>query len=455
MAERERLQDEEVGRFWETARQRLEESNKEMDTEEPLDFSGETFPPDPTGEYFHGLPFRTAVSFAGAVFNCFNPFDRCEFGDEVDWTDCRFAGEDGCFLFARCQFLGAADFRDSHFPDLTEFRGVTFEDEADFSGQQITDLRFEPDDHADGDAPCRFQGAAHFDGCVLAEVSFSGVRFERDASFVGTRFTFWPRFRETTFRGKADFTKAVFERLSDEKRHAMSDAEAQRNRADFTKAVFEYDGDFTEAEFQCDVDFTDCSFDHDLEFRRATVRGGFIFERTQSRDGAKLCLLEAKIEGHPSSAYRTAKNLAHRRGDFRREGDFHYLEQCSMNTNERRHARWRCCPWGRGSQMRAWGSYIFGRGVYGYGEKPQRVLVAGATVIALWAWLYWLFDAATDGASSIWTYLYFSVVTFTTLGYGDLHPREGFCRFLAGSEALLGAALMALFVVALTRKYTR
>ena len=46
-------------------------------------------------------------------------------------------------------------------------------------------------------------------------------------------------------------------------------------------------------------------------------------------------------------------------------------------------------------------------------------------------------------------------ISFTTLGYGDLQPKEGFSRFLAGSEALFGAALMALFVVALTRKYTR
>jgi len=43
-------------------------------------------------------------------------------------------------------------------------------------------------------------------------------------------------------------------------------------------------------------------------------------------------------------------------------------------------------------------------------------------------------------------------VTFTTLGYGDLIPKPGF-RFWADMEALSGAALMALFVVGLTRKY--
>ena len=51
--------------------------------------------------------------------------------------------------------------------------------------------------------------------------------------------------------------------------------------------------------------------------------------------------------------------------------------------------------------------------------------------------------------------LYFSAVTFTTLGYGDFQPKPGFFRFVAGTEAAMGAALMALFIVGLARKYTR
>jgi voltage-gated potassium channel Kch len=48
----------------------------------------------------------------------------------------------------------------------------------------------------------------------------------------------------------------------------------------------------------------------------------------------------------------------------------------------------------------------------------------------------------------------FSVVTFTTLGYGDLQPTPNM-RWLSGIEAFLGAALMAMFIVALARKFTR
>lgn len=51
--------------------------------------------------------------------------------------------------------------------------------------------------------------------------------------------------------------------------------------------------------------------------------------------------------------------------------------------------------------------------------------------------------------------LYFSIVTWTTLGYGDFSPTES-ARFLAATEALLGYTYMAiltgLFLTLFTRK---
>jgi hypothetical protein len=49
---------------------------------------------------------------------------------------------------------------------------------------------------------------------------------------------------------------------------------------------------------------------------------------------------------------------------------------------------------------------------------------------------------------------YFSTVTFTTLGYGDLIPR-GKARILAGLEALVGAFYMSMLVVVLARRHLR
>jgi len=47
--------------------------------------------------------------------------------------------------------------------------------------------------------------------------------------------------------------------------------------------------------------------------------------------------------------------------------------------------------------------------------------------------------------------LYFSAVTFTTLGYGDFVPRAGAGRMLASFEALLGTAHSVFFILVFLR----
>ena len=48
--------------------------------------------------------------------------------------------------------------------------------------------------------------------------------------------------------------------------------------------------------------------------------------------------------------------------------------------------------------------------------------------------------------------LYFSIITFTTLGFGDFRPLEGWGRIFAGTEAFIGALMMALFVYTFARR---
>jgi len=48
--------------------------------------------------------------------------------------------------------------------------------------------------------------------------------------------------------------------------------------------------------------------------------------------------------------------------------------------------------------------------------------------------------------------LYFSVVTFTTLGYGDFQPAVGLSRFFVSLESIIGAFTMALFVYTFARR---
>lgn len=63
-------------------------------------------------------------------------------------------------------------------------------------------------------------------------------------------------------------------------------------------------------------------------------------------------------------------------------------------------------------------------------------------------------DKCVVGAESPSDVLYFSYVTFTTVGFGDLRP-EGMCRALAVSEAITGYVLLGLFVAAAVAVFAR
>lgn len=96
----------------------------------------------------------------------------------------------------------------------------------------------------------------------------------------------------------------------------------------------------------------------------------------------------------------------------------------------------------------------------GYGERPQRVILSSGFVMFSYACLFYLLKAVRspidpDYTLSFWDYIYYSVVTFTTLGYGDIVPKMNLAfRMLAVSEAFTGAFMMGLFIFTLARKYS-
>ncbi|WED21330.1 ion channel [Vibrio sp. JC009] len=102
----------------------------------------------------------------------------------------------------------------------------------------------------------------------------------------------------------------------------------------------------------------------------------------------------------------------------------------------------------------------------GYGESPLRVVIFSIILIFCCALAYFILGTTASSPLipglggiagvllELLNALYFSVVTFTTLGYGDIAP-TGIARFIAAFEAFLGSFTMALFVVVFVKKMTR
>ncbi len=75
-------------------------------------------------------------------------------------------------------------------------------------------------------------------------------------------------------------------------------------------------------------------------------------------------------------------------------------------------------------------------------------LLSGVLVsytVSNYAMEYLIHSAISPTSSNPSDYLYFSIVSFTTLGYGDFAPKQEF-RLLAASEALVGYLYLGIIV---------
>jgi len=105
----------------------------------------------------------------------------------------------------------------------------------------------------------------------------------------------------------------------------------------------------------------------------------------------------------------------------------------------------------------------------GYGELPIRVVTFTWAVIFSFSIMFFCSGLQYDGQPivlnldkslqyNIEAFIscgYFSIVTFTTLGYGDITPIGPISRILSSAEALFGSFTLALFVVVFVKKMTR
>jgi Ion channel/Pentapeptide repeats (8 copies) len=185
--------------------------------------------------------------------------------------------------------------------------------------------------------------------------------------------------------------------------------------------------------------------------------GKELIQEKKAREAAKNKNYPLMIDFYEQAEeiYRHLRLVSEASGMFENAGNFFYKEMVM-----------------RRRQMKRWG---FKRGISkmvdvfcGYGEDPIRVVLFSLGVILFCALLFFILgindngiavglhrqSSLTDNIRSLFSCIYFSVVTFTTLGYGDLTP-SGSSRALAAIEAFAGSFTIALFVVVFVKKMTR
>lgn len=299
-----------------------------------------------------------------------------------------------------------------------------------------------------------------------SEQDFLDVVFKRDVIFNSSTFSGQTRFSGATFRGRAGFDGCKFLGVAS---FTEVDFKAQ---AFFRTVEFLGYGLFNDVSFHKEARFVNTLFDKGGNFRGVRFLGKVdftgVYAGSKSVPIFEGIYFARKSYGEDESFWRFVKQAAQDAGYYRLCGNSFYNERCAMlyrkfmGSDFDNLSTWRKtlrCIAG----VRLLPEFIFGKLLFGYGEKPMRVLFAALTMIVVCAALYSWKGSLLSKSGHIIPHnyyidmLYFSATTFTTLGFGDIcpDPLSKFTKVVAMIEAMGGASLTALFVVCLAKRFSR
>lgn len=355
-----------------------------------------------------------------------------------------------------------------------------------------------------------FSKKVSFSGAKFSkEVLFSSAKFEDEAVFSSTKFERHCFLRSTKFLSNVSFYRSEFIEEVD-----LTGAEFSLKAA-FVKAKFNSDISLEESSFLNGVDFKKAKFLGKVSLNNIYISGilslkeckfeGYVDLRMKKCDYINLeeSINEGIIDFKPQNneevnikylSFFNMKNLGHIYIDWY-ENDIEIAIENQSNDYEYKANQYRILKENYhklGEYDQEDRAYVkfkknklqaqknnYNKLIYNfkllleekiglYGTSPGRVALSMSGFVGFFSLVYYLFSVfgykliggKNLGSSFIYSNeiiksIYHSIVTFLTIGYGDIHPLNPVGMIISGFEGFIGLFLMSYFTVAFVRKVLR
>ncbi|KAF5431075.1 hypothetical protein C5S36_11390 [Candidatus Methanophagaceae archaeon] len=328
------------------------------------------------------------------------------------------------------------DFSNTEFREYIDFRGTTFFGEVDSEAANFAGYACFGGANFTGDT--EFVGANFTSGADFWDVNFAGyasfedANFTGHAGFVGANFAGDASFEDANFAGDAIFEDVDFAG------YAIFEDVDFAGDASFAGANFAGDADFGHANFTGHATFLSTEFD-EVSFTGTIFTNVSLNETDFNHMNVEWCTLKDALVFNGLAYVKLIKNFRAMEQFVDADDAYYQYRQLSQKNKK----------WSFSKLM----DVVAGVSC-GYGVKPGRPLIWGFILIIVFALVYKLGNGIKrlkgndDNRVSFWDAFYFSVTTFTTVGYGDWYPIDRY-RIVVMIEGVFGWLLLALFLVTL------
>ena len=288
---------------------------------------------------------------------------------------------------------------------------------------------------------CVFQESVHFRGAVFQNTcDFGESKFEGPALFQGTSFYGRTNFRQAYFQQAADFQKVAFQENAVFRNAVFQDAVhfswASFNKAlDFAQAHFSETTVFNHSTFLGKIDFTSARFAISASYQGIHYPTDTIWQWLKNK--------WKQQPDQPTEFYLDSEDINEVLNPFFKR---YVADQQFIRAFKERHPFW--------SQIWRWSS-DYGRSLVLWALWSLLIALSFSLLYMMpgpsWfpEWLqermpqfHQVTGTDTGVPLTFWKSFYFSIVTFTTLGFGDVVADNTLARILVTLEVVFGYIML-------------